>query len=89
MTGFFNRWKRKKQKAPANQKPIAEFSVNIYPDRVECNIYGDEKMIGGALTSLMLDNQYSHHIIKNSIIAVERVLEKEHALSELMIINLN
>lgn len=89
MTGFFKRWKRRKQDATANQKPVAEFRVTIYPDRINCNIDGDEKMIGGALVTLMLENQYSHQIVKNSVIAVERVHERNSAFLELMTFNQN
>ena len=87
--GFFSRWKRKKSKASANLKPIAEFSVTIYPDKAEFSIYGDEDKIGSALATLMLNNQYSHRIITNSIIVAEKERERHRAFSDLMIMNLN
>lgn len=87
--GFFSRWKRKKSKAPANQKPIAEFSVIIYPDKAKFSIYGDEDKIGGALATLMLNNQYSHRIITNSVVVAEKELERQRAFSDMMTMNLN
>lgn len=87
--GFFSRWKRKKSKAPANHKPIAEFSLTIYPDKAEFSIYGDEDRIGSALATLMLNNQYSHRIITNSVIVVEKERERQRTFSNLMTMNLN
>ena len=87
--GFFSRWKRKKSKAPANQKPIAEFRVTIYPEKAEFSIFGDEDKIGGALATLILNNQYSDKIITNAVIVAEKERERLRAYSELMTINLN
>ncbi|MBD5357324.1 MAG: hypothetical protein HDR88_10025 [Bacteroides sp.] len=87
--GFFSRWKRRKSKATANQKPIAEFSVTIYPDKAVFSIYGDEDKIGGALATLMLNNQYSHRIVTNAVIVAEKERERQRAFSDLMIMNLN
>lgn len=87
--GFFTRWKHKKSKAPTNQKPIAAFSVTIYPDKAKFSIYGDEDKIGGALATLMLNDQYSHRIITNSVIVAEKERDRQRAFSDLMTMNLN
>lgn len=87
--GLFTRWKRKKSKSSTNQKPIAEFKVTIYPDKAKFCIYGDEDKIGGALATLMLNDQYSHRIITNSVIAAEKERERQRAFSDLMTMNLN
>lgn len=87
--GFFKRWKSKKSSASVNQMPIAEFGVKIHPDRVVFTLNGDERKIGGALVTLMLNHQPTRRIITNSVIAVERETERLEAFSKLMAINLN
>lgn len=89
MKGFFKRWKRKKSEAPANPNPIAQFSVEIYQDCAKFHIDGDEGKIGGALVTLMLNNQYVDRIITNSVISVEKERERQRAYAQMMTINLN
>lgn len=89
MIGFFRRWKRKKSEAPANPKPVAQFSVTIYQDCAQFHIDGDEVKIGGALVTLLLSNQYANRIIINSVISAEKERERQRAYAEMMTINLN
>lgn len=89
MKGFFRRWKRKKSEAPANPKPVAQFSVTIYKDCAEFHIDGDEVKIGSALVTLLLNNQYAHKIIINSVISAEKERERQRAYAEMMAINLD
>ncbi|ROS86006.1 hypothetical protein EEL33_08920 [Muribaculaceae bacterium Isolate-037 (Harlan)] len=89
MKGFFRRWKRKKSEAPANPKPVAQFSVTIYKDCAEFHIDDDEVKIGSALVTLLLNNQYAHKIIINSVISAEKERERQRAYAEMMAINLN
>lgn len=86
---LFKRWKSKKTSASANQMPIAEFGVKIHPNRVEFILNGDEQKIGGALVTLMLNNQQTRKVITNSVIAVERECERQESFLRLMAINLN
>lgn len=89
MIGFFKRWKHNKSEGPANQTPIASFCINIYYDKAEFNINGDEMKIGSALVTLLLNSPYARRIVTNAVITAGKEHERQQRFSQLMTINLN
>ena len=53
MMNFFKRWKRNSSKS-TDQKPVAQFNLKVYADKLELDFKGDEVKVGGALVTLML-----------------------------------
>lgn len=80
MMNFFKRWKRNTSKS-TDQKPVAQFNLKVYADKLELDFKGDEVKVGGALVTLMLRHPHSHAIINNAVVATNRELARREAVA--------
>lgn len=78
MMNFFKRWKRNSSKS-TDQKPVAQFNLKVYADKLELDFKGDEVKVGDALVTLMLRHPHTHAIINNAVVATNMELARREA----------
>lgn len=77
---IFKRWKRNTSNS-TDQKPVAQFNLKVYADKLELDFKGDEIKVGGAFVTLMLRHPHSHAIINNAVVATNRELARREAVA--------
>lgn len=72
---IFKRWKRNTSNS-TDRKPVAQFNLKVYADKLELDFKGDELKVGGALVTLMLRHPHTHAIINNAVVATNKELAR-------------